>query len=236
MSRTNTARRLRNFAFISLILINPVLAGPACRPPPADYEFGAHIYIQRCALCHGNNGLGEGLLPLLMGDYVDTRLFGDDGVPDRATVRQQIELGGILPEINDMMPPWRKELSAAELDAVTDFVILLANDKVTARKLIRKSSEAIPPSIKVGRATFNGRCALCHGKSGEGDGKLANFITNPPPFNLTLSRLPDAMLQDIITKGGEGVGRSIQMPAWGDELNSFELNSLMQYLKTLRRT
>ena len=81
-----------------------------------------------------------------------------------------------------------------------------------------------------------GRCALCHGPEGRGDGKLAAVIKNPPPFNLTWSRLPDSYLRDIITKGGAGVGRSPRMPPWGGDLTSSEIESVMLHLKTLRET
>lgn len=222
---------------IVALMLSPLtaVATQPCPQTPADYESGARIYIERCAQCHGNDGRGEGVIPLLIGNYLNTNLVMSKEAPKRDKLRQQIELGGILPEINLLMPPWRDELSYKEIDDVTDFVMLLNTDNDKARKLMREASSSLPPSIKVGRSTYVSRCVLCHGRKGEGDGKLASFIKRPPPFNLTYSRLPDELLRQIISKGGAGVGRSPQMPPWGDELTPYEINSLIGFLKTLRQ-
>lgn len=74
----------------------------------------------------------------------------------------------------------------------------------------------------------------CHGIYGEGDGNMAKIIRNPPPYNLTKSTQTEAYLKEIISKGGEAVSRSPQMPPWGEELNDSEIQSLILYLLTLR--
>lgn len=89
-------------------------------------------------------------------------------------------------------------------------------------------------SKKAGQDIFASHCVLCHGKFGEGDGRMAKVIRNPPPADLTASRLPDDYLKQIISEGGAGVGRSPQMPPWGDQLSAAEIESLILYLKSLR--
>ena len=63
---------------------------------------------------------------------------------------------------------------------------------------------------------------------------MSKIIKNPPPYNLTLSALPDKYLKQIITQGGRAVGRSYQMPPWKDELSEEEVDSAIIYIKTLR--
>lgn len=89
-------------------------------------------------------------------------------------------------------------------------------------------------SLEVGKNLFETRCALCHGLTGKGDGRMSKIIKNPPPANLTVSILSSNELKKIIQDGGERVGRSPQMPAWGKQINQVELNSVVEYIKSLR--
>ena len=88
--------------------------------------------------------------------------------------------------------------------------------------------------LTTGRTVYQGRCALCHGKEGGADGKMAAIIKDPPPVNLKLSRAPDEYLRLIIAKGGGAMGRSPRMPPWGEDLNKAEIDSVILFLKTLR--
>ncbi|MDH5436332.1 MAG: cytochrome c, partial [Gammaproteobacteria bacterium] len=81
---------------------------------------------------------------------------------------------------------------------------------------------------------YKGRCSLCHGPDGEGNGKMARIIKDPPPFNLTKSGVPYSYLKEIVTKGGEAMGRSGRMPPWGKELSRVELDSILLYVMSLR--
>ena len=132
------------------------------------------------------------------------------------------------------MPPWGDELTVAQMESVADFVLYLRMDSENAMKLLRSASANLKPSLRIGRAIFIGRCSLCHGAAGLGDGKMSRIIKNPPPFNLTLSRSPDSYLSDIIHKGGEKMNRSSRMPPFGDDLTDSEIASVILYIKTLR--
>ena len=60
------------------------------------------------------------------------------------------------------------------------------------------------------------RCAMCHGKTGKGDGP--NGITlNPKPQDLTTKEwqksVSDAQVRSVILKGGGAIGKSPLMPA-----------------------
>lgn len=137
--------------------------------------YGAHIFQARCALCHGTDGLGEGILSLQMKNYPNTNLR-DTKPKNYRAIGKIIRFGGGLPDISAEMPPWGDELTASQLESVTSFVVLLNRKRDKALKLLRAEAEAMKPSVRMGRGIYQGRCTLCHGKGGEGDGKMARII------------------------------------------------------------
>ena len=60
------------------------------------------------------------------------------------------------------------------------------------------------------------RCAMCHGKTGKGDGPNGMTL-NPKPQDLTTKdwqkSVSDAQVRSVILKGGGAVGKSPLMPA-----------------------
>ena len=136
---------------------------------------------------------------------------------------------------SDFSPPWGKELSWTELESVVLFVEGLRHDYDATKRLLDIEGEQVVASAEVGRDVYRTRCVLCHGVEGLGDGKMAKIIKEPPPFNLTVSRVPDEYLRMIIGGGGSEVGRSERMPPWRDELTAEQMGSVILYIKTLRR-
>lgn len=197
-------------------------------------EYGARIFAERCTLCHGTDGLGEGILSLSVKDYPNASLMDKRLFKNIDEMKEVIVYGGGLERVSGEMPPWGDELTSTQLESVVMFTDLLVNDLEKAMPMIAKASESLEPSLRIGRATFQGRCSLCHGKYGLGDGKMARIIKNPPPFNLTLSRMPDDYLSDIIHKGGAEMGRSPRMPPFGGDLSENDIKSVIMYIKTLR--
>ncbi|MFM1891905.1 MAG: hypothetical protein RLZ44_982, partial [Pseudomonadota bacterium] len=182
-------------------------------------QYGARVFQERCSLCHGSDGLGEGILALSLKDYPNTNLLEPKHTKDIETLTRVVTYGGGLPEVSTEMPPWGDELTATQLESVVQFVDFMRRDLERSLELLKVAAASMQPSTRVGRAVYQGRCALCHGKYGQGDGKMARIIKSPPPFNLTLSRAPDDYLHDIIYKGGEKMGRSPRMPPWGGDLS-----------------
>jgi len=196
--------------------------------------YGAQVFQDRCVLCHGSDGLGEGILPLSLKGYPDTSLLIDTRKKDFDGIKKAIVFGGSLEGISDEMPPWGDELTLTQIDSVSQFIAHMHKDFENALVHLKKAATNVEPSLKIGRAVFIGRCSLCHGKYGQGDGKMARIIKNPPPFNLTLSRAPDTYLSEIIHKGGGEMGRSARMPPFGGDLSEPEIKSVIMHLKTLR--
>lgn len=190
---------------------------------------GASIYIERCALCHGTKGMGEGPLALLIREYPDTNLKNSKKSLD--SVRTTIRFGS---PSNQLSPPWQHELQNEDIAAVTAFVDLLRNDH--SRAIQQLASVNIEPKNRRGQKIYRARCEQCHGAEGKGDGRMSRIYKNPPPSNLTGSSLSHNETVAIISAGGAGVGRSESMPPWGQELISSDILSVTRYLSTLRQS
>ncbi len=216
------------------LLILPPLSYASVKAPLISIEYGAKVFYDRCSLCHGNDGLGEGILSLSIKNYPNTNLTKVKNATNLTGIRNAIVYGGSQGDLHEEMPPWGDELTYRDLESVSRFVDQLRKDPGIGRLMLKNESNYGYATTRTGRGVFITRCALCHGKFGEGDGRMSRVIKNPSPFNLTLSTAPDDYLEQIIAKGGIAVGRSSRMPPWGGDLTDLEIESVILYLKTIR--
>lgn len=196
-----------------------------------NHTMGAQVYEQRCILCHGYNGMGEGLIPLKLNDYPSTNLLEPSNGHTEKQILEIVTWGGLE---NNLSPPWNEELSKEEILSVTKFVLYLRSDNLKASAMIREQ-ERDKSSSSLGKDIYKVRCVFCHGETGIGDGRMSKVIKNPPPYDLTKSVLPDIYLKRIINEGGEEVGRSPKMPPWSETLGESEVDSVILYIKSLRQ-
>lgn len=115
-------------------------------------------------------------------------------------------------------------------------------------KTIKK--EPIPmTSAASGQEMFNTYCAVCHGKSGKGDGPAATEF-KIPPANLTLlaknhnGTFPSAYVSEVILTGPRDAKAhgSKDMPVWGklfsalgdDATVKLRIRNLSEYIGTLQ--
>lgn len=94
-------------------------------------------------------------------------------------------------------------------------------------------ANAVEPNVNRGQELFANFCFLCHGQQGKGDGRMAKLLQTAPA-NLRKSQLDNKALAEIIRKGGAGVNRSEQMPAWGDQFTAIDVQSLVLFIKSLQ--
>ena len=217
--------------FLSL----PVWAGTQSKVgAEPGLEYGAEIFQSRCVLCHGREGLGDGLVSMSITDYPSTNLQENRYGKALESLRQSIIYGGSRGRMNIEMPPWGDELTYTQVESVAMFTHLLLEKPQEAYRMLENAPTTMQPSFRLGRRLYNNYCVLCHGPNGEGDGKMAKIIKNPPPFNLTKSIMPDLYLEGIITRGGAAMGRSPRMPIWGEQFSKPEVHSVIMYIKSLR--
>lgn len=123
--------------------------------------------------------------------------------------------------------------------------------KIPIRKLLRASLvflaiSAVSPvgadeqsdEWSLGKRVYEANCMACHGPQGQPDADSplveslgvvpANF--SDPLFN---SREPLGDWKTVVTHGGQALGFSDQMPAFGTSLEEQEINAVLVYIKTL---
>lgn len=193
-------------------------------------------YFEHCALCHGVDGLGEGLLSTSVDYKSNTNLSIVVKAKTRWQIEQVITRGAKVAALNEFMPPWEAELSRQEISLLSSLVLgLRSAEAVQVRaQLLQAANHSNVQARHSGKVRYLQSCANCHGKTGMGDGRMAKIVNMPPPANLTLSLVPDAYLKKIILEGGEALGRSPQMPPWKDQFTDAEIRALVVYTKTLR--
>jgi mono/diheme cytochrome c family protein len=83
---------------------------------------------------------------------------------------------------------------------------------------------------------FTDLCSVCHGVGGKGDGPSAQGL-EPKPADFTnckvMAKDSDDVLFKIVKEGGQSVGRSTVMPAWGYSLRDQQIRELVKYIRGL---
>ena len=93
-----------------------------------------------------------------------------------------------------------------------------------------------------GRRLYTFYCTPCHGMEGKGDGQLAKLL-DPKPRNHTdgkgtrpgdgMNDRTDEQLFKAITKGGQGISKSVNMPAWGDIISENSRWDVIAYMRSI---
>jgi mono/diheme cytochrome c family protein len=87
----------------------------------------------------------------------------------------------------------------------------------------------------VGKVTYERLCVSCHGLDGRG-GRMSGMLS-VPPRNLAdqayMGARSDQQLFEVISRGGEAMGLSSAMQAFGDQLTDQEIWNTIAYIRTL---
>lgn len=189
-----------------------------------QYQLGAQVYADNCALCHGADGEGR-VGAVLAHDWPSIR-------PDLLT-RESIAEG----VEGSVMPAWSQEnggpLSDEEIDAVIYFILswqtggapqITPGNTPTPRAAV-SPVPGIVGDPNLGGVLYDENCAVCHGVNGEG--RVGATLAKDWP-----SIRPDLVVRSAISKGVEG---SV-MPAWSQEnggpLSDSNLDDLVAFLMT----
>jgi mono/diheme cytochrome c family protein len=83
-------------------------------------------------------------------------------------------------------------------------------------------------------------CKECHGDGGKGDGFILPLLKVKVEMHswtdkAFMSALPDEYLAEIITKGGEALGKSAAMLEYSDKLNEQQVKDLVAFIRSLAR-
>ncbi|MCI0408514.1 MAG: c-type cytochrome [Acidobacteria bacterium] len=207
---------------------------------------GKRVYLANCAVCHGENGSGEG--PGAARLRVKPRDLRTGSFKFRSTP------SGALPRDEDLdvtliqgirgtgMVPQR-HLGNAERRAVIAYLKTFSerfmNEQPQAPVEVSPPLPATSEVIGKGRRIYQkAQCAECHGESGRGDGPSAPTMKDDRGLPIAVPDLtrwplkrgyePEALFRTIAT-GLSGT----PMPSYSDALEPEEMWVLVRYLESL---
>lgn len=239
------------------VAAQPAAAKPAAtkpdstkpKPVPANVRRGEKVFVEYCAMCHGDRGNGDGdigvglkskanVSPANLTDRARLEALGLRGV------QRVITLGGGHTGRSNMMPAWGEMLTAGQISDVAHYVMSLPDQNPGISSYTLRAYANTPQGTpEKGHSLFLHHCAVCHGTQGKGDGVLAARLKEKnhiSPRNLTdslyISKKTDKDLFLTITLGGGHMGKSTAMPVWGGYLTPEQIKDLVSFIRAISRT
>lgn len=88
-------------------------------------------------------------------------------------------------------------------------------------------------SVARGKVVFGKYCSKCHGQNADGRGKDA-YKYKPEPTNFHIARAARPYMLEMTKKGGNGMGRSDNMPDWDGDLTNEQIEDVVSYVMSVR--
>ncbi len=166
------------------------------------------LFADNCAACHQAGGDGViGPYPNLLDD---AWLWGGS----YANIEESIKNGR-----NGNMPGFKGQLSAAQIENISEYVLSLTGQETDTSKAER------------GAALFSSNCAVCHGQDARGQTLMGSANLTDGIWtivNVPAAATPEAKKAAISNLIKTGKAR--QMPAWKDRLSDTEIKILTYYV------
>jgi len=92
---------------------------------------------------------------------------------------------------------------------------------------------AASPDPARGERMFKRYCAGCHGPDGRGGAQT--FMPHVDTLTRAgyIDQVPDEYLISVIKEGGQSVGKSSYMPAWGGTLSDDDMKDIVAHIRRL---
>ena len=211
---------------------------------------GGVLYMQACAMCHGDTGkrMTSGRMQPPPTDFT---------LPVAAAelTRERMIASVTHGRTGTAMTGYANRFSQGDIEAMVDFIrkafmnaaagakppvpkaapksALSAPSAAAAKQAVADMSLPMPQGLKgdpaKGRNFYVQNCYTCHGATGGGDGPRAYFI-NPPPRNFLLEasrqKLNRTVLFQAISEGRPGT----DMPSWGKVLSNQEIADIAEFV------
>jgi len=185
---------------------------------------GEALYLENCAICHGNDGQGGMGIPLSNKDFLKSA--------SSQYLKKTIRVG----RPNRIMPSfyWMPESDINE--------IILYIDGWRKKPAPTWSKQTIVANKAAGKKLYQQKCSSCHGENaqgGKGSGlhfsRPSGIAITPPALNNQglLNSAPDQMLHYIITHGR----KNTPMPSAKQlGLSDNDINNLVSYIRSFQQS
>jgi sulfur oxidation c-type cytochrome SoxX len=205
-------------------------------PPPVASP--ADTYKNLCLRCHGEKGDGHGPIAWYLDPY-PRDLTKASFINSKSIERLTHSLKTGVPGTS--MPAWGKALNDDQVKGVLQYVLATFTKEQRKEPKPLKAPDAnpvasSPQSVARGEATFQNRCAGCHGRKADGKGPNSLDIL-PRPRNLRntafVNSIPDRRLFESILYGVQGTA----MPSWIDYgLSQNDVGDLVNFIRSMNAT
>lgn len=216
--------------------------GSDALPTPAT--LGAQLYAERCALCHGPDGQGDGpaapsMIPrprdFVLGQYKYKTTPADQPPSDEDLAR--VIRDGLHASA---MPYFSDILTEDEITALVEHLKTLSpvfNGPAPTPLELPAQPAADPASLARGAALFQQNCIACHGIAGQGSVPLTDAKGYPvisrdltAPWTFRGGSTPEDIFRRITTGLAPG-----PMPSFAETLTETERWDVVNYVTSLAR-
>lgn len=187
------------------------------------YE-GYTLFNQSCFLCHGTDGKGKGPLARKLDVAPADLTNGKGGAASSSDRRLFGMIQGTVKHGsgNSAMPQWGLAMPGNQIESLVSYI-----------RFLQHSKNSLPGDPEVGKRVYENNCAACHGRSGKGNGPLAEVLNLKPrdhTDSAEMNKLPNSRLINVVTNGTPG--KSL-MPGWKGILSEEEIKGVVSYLRLL---
>jgi mono/diheme cytochrome c family protein len=190
----------------------PPLQGPLYPLVKPDPAAASGTYMEKCAPCHGNTGLGDGSMAGQL--PVPPPALGTNAVSRKATPSEWYAMV-TQGNLERRMPPFNSLSDRQRWDVVAYLYTLSTDEDL----------------ISEGKDLYLANCAGCHGSNGGGRGSESAGLP-VPATNFTDLELMAGISDDLLYQSiNEGKGSA--MPAFSEQFSSQEMWALTDYLRSL---
>lgn len=182
---------------------------------PPDAQNGKTIYLEKCAVCHGVSGAGDGPRAAQLSNSVPALASLEVARQANPANWFSIVTRGNLERF---MPPFPSLSDSQRWDVVAYALSLSTSAK----------------SIQEGEALFKKYCVDCHGASAKGDGPKSASLPKPPTNLTDLAFSASKTAYDLYSSIVMGVQPA--MPSFGEKLNEDQRWAVVDYLRSLTFT
>ncbi len=187
-------------------------AGPSYPLMPPNPVSGAPIYLEKCAPCHGQTGLGDG--------------------PQASQLpNPPVALGAVQVARESTPSEWYNVVTQGNLERFMPPFTSLTERQRWDVVAYAYTLSVSPEALSQGEQLYQENCAGCHGPDGEGDGPQAADLSAEPVNFTDQAYMSEKSGADLFEAISSGVGAD--MPAYADQLNSDERWALADYLRSL---
>jgi mono/diheme cytochrome c family protein len=227
-----------------------VLATGAPAPwaaPRGDARAGAQLYAQKCAVCHGETGKGDGPAEFVLFPKPRDLTSGKFKIRSTPSLPTDDDLFRVVRQgiPGTAMPSWAglREADRWNLVAyVKGLSPVFAQQPAGKPRTIPPAPKSSPALLATGKKFYaEAECLKCHGPGGRGDGESAATLKDDwgypiVPYDFTIAgRMKGGnTVRDVYRTLLNGIGGT-PMPSYADSLSPEEMWGLAYYVMSLAR-